>query len=63
MDWLKDRLCNIGGGFGGIMAYILNITPMHIIEIGFYGLIGSLIGEGVKLLFERQFKKKKTDGE
>ncbi len=60
MDWITDRLSTIGGGFGGICAYLLNISPMHIAEIALYALMGSLIGEAVKLVFER-FKKKNDE--
>jgi len=48
MNWITDRLSTIGGGAGGIMAYLLNIEMMHVAEIALYGLIGSLIGEVVK---------------
>ena len=49
MDW-TNKLGNIGGGLGGVSAYILNVNLLHVVEIGVYALVGSLIGEGVKEL-------------
>lgn len=59
MDYVINRLSNIGGIGGGVFAYILNISPFHILEIGLYALIGSVIGEAVKeaVIF---FKNKKA---
>ncbi len=59
MDYVINKLSNIGGIGGGLFAYLLNISPFHIIEIGLYALIGSIVGEGVKeaVIF---FKKKKV---
>lgn len=51
MESITDRLSTIGGGAGGIAAYFLNINPMHVAEIALFGLVGSLVGEGVKELF------------
>ena len=48
-----DRLSTIGGGLGGVFAFIMAISIVHVVEIALYGLIGSLIGEGVKFVFER----------
>jgi len=49
MNW-TERLSTLGGGLGGIMAYLANINLFHVAEIGLYALVGSLIGEGVKEL-------------
>jgi hypothetical protein len=57
MDW-TNRLTTTGGGIGGVAAYLMNINFFHVVEIGLYALIGSLIGEGVKELIIA-FKKRK----
>ncbi|MFZ4056972.1 MAG: hypothetical protein ACOYKE_02485 [Ferruginibacter sp.] len=58
MDF-KD-LTTLGGGTGAVVAYLLNITLVNTIEMALYALVGSIIGEGVKLLINR-FKKNNSD--
>jgi len=62
MDW-TDRLSTIGGGLGGVTAYILNISLLHVFEVAVFALIGSGIGEGVKelILFVKKRKAIKND--
>lgn len=51
MDWIQDRFSTIGGASGGIIAYLMNISLLSVAEIALYGLVGSLIGEAVKIGF------------
>ena len=62
-DW-TDRFVTAGGGLGGITAYFMQITPKHMLEIGLYALVGSLIGEGIKelILFVKRKKSNTTNG-
>jgi hypothetical protein len=60
-NWLNEKLGNIGGSLGGIAAYLLNISLVHLAEIGLYALVGSAVGEGVKFAIE-YYKKKKSEG-
>ncbi len=62
MNGVIERLSNIGGGLACIMSYFLNITPMHVLEIAVYGLVGSIIGEVVKIAVEKCTRKKNIDG-
>lgn len=48
MNWITDKLTQAGGTLGAVVAYILNISLVHIAEIALYALVGSAIGEAVK---------------
>ena len=56
---MNDRFSNIGGAVGAILAKFLSISIMQIAEVALFAFIGSLIGEGVKILANWWTEKRK----